>query len=69
MMESAIQATFQQGGHVYVPDYFGARHSELWKKWITPFTWLMLEDFAQYKRTVAWYTTYDDVIWELSLQP
>jgi hypothetical protein len=69
MMKSAIQATFQQGGHVYVPNYFGAGHSELWKKWITPFTWLTPEDFAHYKRTVAWYTTYDDVIWELSPQP
>ncbi len=64
-LEDAISATWQQGGRVYVVDYFRPDQRRTWAEWITPFTRLTPEDFASYERTIAWQTNSGEAIWEL----
>jgi len=59
-----MDATWAQGGHVYIVDYFSADKSEMWSSWITPFTLLSPENFDRFRPTVAW-TMKDQVVWEL----
>lgn len=64
-LEREILATWQQGGRVFVVDYFKPNTRQVWEEWITPFTSLTPDDLDDYERTAAWQTDQGDTIWEL----
>jgi hypothetical protein len=59
-----MNTTWQQGGHVYVLDYFKPQDAIVWQAWITPLTHLIPADFDAYQRRFAWQAN-DQTVWEL----
>jgi 4-amino-4-deoxy-L-arabinose transferase-like glycosyltransferase len=59
-----MNETWQQGGHVYVLDYFKPQDAIVWQAWITPLTHLIPADFDAYQRRFAWQAN-DQTVWEL----
>jgi len=63
-----VETTWASGGHVYAVEYLGVTSDPVWDAWVTPYTGLVPQDFANFDKRCAWQIE-GEVIWELRPMP